>query len=259
MAVSSDNPADVGGRDRTPGVLRWWRLSWQARWLRRMLWTFATCLLVSIALFATMLVLTPSAQDAADRAAAKIAVQSGGAQLTSIPARIAAAVLATEDHRFYEHPGVDPIALGRVGIGLLHGVDGGGATIEAQLAKLLYTGDRGDWAAHVDLAGLAVKLDQRYTKDQILLMYLNVAYFGHGFYGVQLASVGYFGKAPQALDWAQAALLAGLLQSPTNYDPVDHPLAAMQRRHHVLERLVANGVLSTPDATEIDGHGLELT
>ena len=162
-----------------------------------------------------------------------------GAELTSIPARVAAAVLATEDHRFYQHPGVDPIALGRVGVGLLHGVDSGGATIEAQLAKPLYTGDRHDWAAHVDLVGLAVKLDRRYTKDQILLMYLNVAYFGHGFYGVRAASVGYFGQAPQVLDWAEAALLAGLLQSPANYDPVDHPQAAMQRRHYVPDRLVA--------------------
>jgi membrane peptidoglycan carboxypeptidase len=209
-------------------------------------------------LFSTMMVMTPSAEDAADRAAAKIAAQSGGSELTSIPARVAATVLATEDHRFYEHPGVDPIALGRVGIGLLHGVDSGGATVEAQLAKLLYTGDRHDWAAQVDLVGLAVKLDRRYTKDQILLMYLNVAYFGHGFYGVQAASLGYFGKAPQALDWAQAALLAGLLQSPTNYDPVDHPQAAMQRRRHVLERLVATGVLSAVDATEFDDRSLEL-
>jgi membrane peptidoglycan carboxypeptidase len=75
-------------------------------------------------------------------------------------------------------------------------------------------------------------------------MYLNVAYFGHGFYGVRAASVGYFGQAPQVLDWAEAALLAGLLQSPANYDPVDHPQAAMQRRHYVPDRLVATGVLS---------------
>ena len=205
-----------------------------------------------------MMVLTPSADDAVDRSAAKIAEQSGGVRLTGIPTRVAAAVLATEDHRFYEHPGVDPIALGRVGIGLLHGVDSGGSTIEAQLAKLLYTGDRGDWPAHVDQVGLAVKLDQRYTKDQILLMYLDVAYFGHGFYGVQAASVGYFGKAPQALDWAQAALMAGLLQSPTDYDPINHPQAAMQRRHHVLERLVATGALSASDAVQMDARELEL-
>jgi membrane peptidoglycan carboxypeptidase len=228
------------------------------RWMRRAVWVAASLATFVTMLFSLLLVLTPSAGDAPGRAAAKIRQQPGTVPLTTIPLRIAAAVVATEDHRFYHHPGIDPIAFGRVATGLLTGRDRGGATIDAQLAKLLYTGDRHDWGAQLDVVGLAVKIDHAYSKDQILLMYLNVAYFGHGFYGAQAASLGYFGEPPQNLDWAQAALLAGLLQAPTDYDPLDHPQAALERRQYVLNRLVAMGALSSVDGAGFNRRGLEL-
>jgi membrane peptidoglycan carboxypeptidase len=89
-------------------------------------------------------------------------------------------------------------------------------------------------------------------------MYLNIAYFGHDYYGLRAASIGYFDQAPQNLDWAQAALLAGLLQAPTDYDPIDHPEPARQRRHYVLDRLIATGVLTPADAAGYDAQSLEL-
>jgi membrane peptidoglycan carboxypeptidase len=89
-------------------------------------------------------------------------------------------------------------------------------------------------------------------------MYLNVAYFGHGFYGLQAASVGYFDLAPQDLDWAQAATLAGLLQAPNDYDPIEHPHAALQRRQHVLDRLAATGALTRAEAADDNELSLEL-
>jgi membrane peptidoglycan carboxypeptidase len=239
-------------------VLRWWQRLLSVRWLRRAFKTLVALMIALLALFSLLLSLTPSVSDAPSRVSARITEHPGTNALTAVPTRVAAAVVATEDHRFYEHPGIDALALGRVGVGLLHGNDGGGATIELQLAKLLYTDGRADWASQWDQVGIAIKLDQTYTKDQILLMYFNVAYFGHGFYGLQAASIGYFDQAPQNLDWPQAAMLAGLLQAPTDYDPIDHPQTALLRRHHVLDRLAATGVLTPAEASGYDGRSLEL-
>jgi membrane peptidoglycan carboxypeptidase len=258
MAGSTSQPADVSGPGAPSRSRGLWRSARYTRWLRTTLWIAAPLALAATVLFVLLLALTPSARDAADRAAASVAEHSANAPATAIPERVSAAVVATEDHRFYQHPGIDPVALGRAAIGSLAGKDSGGSTIETQLAKLLYTGDRHDLSADLDMVGLAVKLDRTYSKDQVLLMYLNVAYFGHGLYGLQAASEGYFQTRPQSLDWDQAALLAGLLQAPTSYDPLVHPDAALERRHHVLDRLVATGKLTAADARALDMRGLEL-
>jgi penicillin-binding protein 1A len=218
----------------------------------------AVVVIAGRAMFDLLLVVTPGADDAAARTAAQMAEHPGTSGLTTVPAKLAAAVLATEDHRFYNHSGVDPLSVGRVVIGVVQGRDEGGATIEVQLAKLLYSDGPGGKPGQLDLLGLAIKLDRSYSKDELLTMYLNVAYFGHGFYGAQAASVGYFHLAPSDLDWNQAALLAGLLQAPTAYDPFVHPASALARRHHVLDRLVATGALTPVVASGLDAQGLEL-
>ncbi len=199
---------------------------------------------------------TPSVGDAAARAAALGAAHGYGPPLTVLPDRITAAVLAVEDHRFYLHDGLDPLALPRVARGAFTGTDRGGSTIEAQLAKWLYTDGRRDPGAQAEQVVLAYKLDAVYSKSEILLMYLNTVYFGHGYYGVAAASRGYFGLAPDRVTWAQAALLAGLLQAPDAYDPHDHPTAALDRRHEALRRLVAVGAISPSDAADADGTPL---
>jgi penicillin-binding protein 1A len=201
--------------------------------------------------------LTPPVGDAPRRVAA-LAAAHGVATLDALPDRVATAVLAVEDHRFYHHPGIDPIALARVADGMVTGHDEGGATIEVQLAKWLYTNGHADPAAQAEQTILAPKLDLAYPKSQILLMYLNTVYFGHGYYGVAAACQGYFGRSPDQLDWAQAALVAGLLQAPDAFDPRVHPQAAKTRRHEALNRLLATGAITAAQRAQADSSPLEL-
>jgi penicillin-binding protein 1A len=161
------------------------------------------------------------------------------------PGRFAAALEATEDHRFASEPGVDPFAVGRVAVSYLSGRgDEGGATLYQQLAKMLYTPGRSGLAAEAEQVALAVKLKYGYTGAEILRLYGDVAYFGHGFYGLAEASCGYFGVRPAGLSWPQAALLAGLVQAPTIDDPITHPAAGLAREQHVIGRLVTVGAIS---------------
>jgi penicillin-binding protein 1A len=122
--------------------------------------------------------------------------------------------------------------------------DTGAATIEIQLAKNLYTPGRSNIVAKVEQVELAFKLDTRYTKDEILRMYLGGVYYGHGFYGLADAARGYFGTTPARLTWGQASMLAGLVQAPSAYDPYLHLDLARQRQRHVIDRLVATHVLT---------------
>jgi membrane peptidoglycan carboxypeptidase len=228
------------------------------RWARAALRAGCGLLLAGTIGVALLLAVTPSAGSAAARTRQWIASHRAGPPLTALPERITAAVLAVEDHRFYQHPGVDPLALARVGRGVLTGQDEGGSTIEVQLAKLLYTGGRRGLLDQAEQATLAVKLDRAFSKTQILLMYLNSEYFGHGFYGITAAARGYFHTAPQDLTWGQAALLAGLLKAPSYDDPLRHPDRALARRRHVLDRLHAVGVLTAAQAAATDRTDLQL-
>jgi membrane peptidoglycan carboxypeptidase len=97
---------------------------------------------------------------------------------------------------------------------------------------------------------LAIKLKYSYSKEEILSMYANIVYFGHGYYGLVAASCGYFGRAPASLSWAQAAMLAGAVNAPSADDPRVHPAAARSRESHVLRRLVAVKVLTTQQADD---------
>jgi penicillin-binding protein 1A len=194
--------------------------------------------------------LTPSVADASDRVAAQLAAHSAAALQGPVPAKVAAALIATEDSRFENTPGVDPLGLLREPLGGVTGRDEGGATLEQQLAKNLY--ERGDGVlAKAEGVVLALKLDRSWTKAAILRMYLDDGYYGSGYYGLAEASTGYFGVPPGRLTWAQASLLAGLFQAPSAYDPVAHPAAAKARQQHVLDRLVATGRLSRSAADAI--------
>jgi membrane peptidoglycan carboxypeptidase len=164
--------------------------------------------------------------------------------------RFSAALIATEDHRFGSEPGVDPFAIGRVIFaGLTGGGDQGGATLYQQLAKVLYTPNQGGVPTEIKQIALAIKLKFSYTDPQILRMYAAIVYFGHGFYGLQAASCGYFGRQPNHLSWPQAAVLAGLVQAPSAYDPLQFPKLARSREQHVISRLVATKTLTKQQAT----------
>jgi membrane peptidoglycan carboxypeptidase len=200
--------------------------------------------------FGGVLLLTPSVGNA--RQLVRAQDQQHGVSYPGPPAppRFAAALEATEDHRFNSEPGVDPIAVGRVALATLagRGGDQGGATLYQQLAKLLYTQGRSGLAAETEQVALAVKLKFSYSRAEILRMYSNVAYFGHNFYGLANASCGYFGTSPQRLSWPEAALMAGLVQGPSVDDPLRFPAAARAREEHVIGRLVATGALSGAQA-----------
>ena len=199
--------------------------------------------------FVVLLVVTPSVSNAPSLAQAFDRAHGIAYPGPPVPSRFAAALVATEDHRFYSEPGFDPIAIGRVIIGRVTGQpDQGGATLYQQLAKMLYTPGRGGVAVRAEQVILGIKLDVSYSKPQILRMYADVTYFGHGYYGLAEASCGYFGVAPAGLSWAQAALLAGLVQAPTADSPIAHYPVARAREAHVLGRLVATGTLTQAQA-----------
>ncbi len=225
---------------------------------RRLRWLPLVPPLAVVAALGAAWLVTPSVDDAQARVDALAAVHGAGPLATELPTRIAGAVLAVEDHRFYRHRGIDMLALPRSARGVVTGNDAGGATIEVQLAKWLYTGGRRDHPDQVRQVVLAEKLDVRWSKQQILLMYLNTVYFGHGYYGVSAASRGYFGRSPDQLDWAQAALLAAVLKAPASLDPRRHPDTARERRDYALRRLAAVGTITPAELTSASASDLEL-
>ena len=208
-----------------------------------------TLLLACSLAFGLLLLITPSTTNAPDLA--RTFAEAHGAQYPGIavPYRFATALEATEDHRFASEPGVDPFAVGRVFYSYLSGRgDQGGATLYQQLAKMLYTPGRSGLAAKTEQVALAVKLKYGYSRAEVLRLYADVVYFGHGFYGLENASCGYFGLEPAQMSWPQAALLAGLVQRPSADDPIDHPAAGLTREQHVIGRLVSVGAISRAQA-----------
>jgi penicillin-binding protein 1A len=190
----------------------------------------------------------PGVGDAEARVEAILAAEGGRAMSLPPPARLAAAVVSTEDENFYANPAFDVAAgAGRAGLAALGTAeDPGGSTISQQLAKRLYPHGGGLFGT-LEGIGLGVKLSLAYSHDQVLSMYLNSVYYGNGCWGDRAAAEGYFGTSPRRLTWAEAAMLAGLPQAPSAYDPLTHPSLARSRQRHVLDQLVANGHL-TPAA-----------
>ena len=170
--------------------------------------------------------------------------------LTHIPRSLRDAILATEDRRFYQHWGIDPIGIGRaVWQNYRRGrVVEGGSTITQQLTKVLFLTPDKSLERKLKEAVLALELERRYSKDRILEMYLNQIYFGHGAYGVEAAARTYFGKSVSELNVREAALIAGLPRAPSAYSPFDHSDAAKRRRDVVLRRMVDYGAVKQEDA-----------
>jgi membrane peptidoglycan carboxypeptidase len=168
------------------------------------------------------------------------------------PARLAAAVVAVEDQHFYSNFAVNILdGAGRAALAALHtSGDPGGSTIAQQLAKQLY-GKGSGLGSTLREIGLAVKLSLSYSKPMIMSMYLNAIYYGNGYWGDEQAAYGYFHTSPYRLDWAEAAMLAGLPQAPSAYDPIDHFALAKQRQQHVLEQLAATHMLTVEQANSV--------
>jgi membrane peptidoglycan carboxypeptidase len=191
----------------------------------------------------------PGVGGAEARVEALLAKEGGRALALPPPARLGAAVVSTEDENFYDPPLVDVAAgAGRAALEALGtNEDPGGSTIAQQLAKRLYPHGGGVWGT-VEEIGLGVKLSLAYSHEQVLSMYLNSVYYGNGYWGAHAAAEGYFGTSPRRLTWGEAAMLAGLPQAPSAYDPVRHLPLARLRQRHVLDQLVANGHLTAAAA-----------
>ncbi|HVS48301.1 MAG TPA: transglycosylase domain-containing protein [Candidatus Dormibacteraeota bacterium] len=163
-----------------------------------------------------------------------------------------AAALAAEDRNFYSHGAIDPGSIARalwVDV-TSRGLNEGGSTITQQLVKIQLLTPQKSVTRKVQELALAIIIEQRYSKDQILTMYLNRVYFGHGAYGIGAAAKTYFNKDVKSLTAAQAALLTGLIQAPTAYDPVPRFDLAQQRELYVLQGMVATGKLSADEAAK---------
>jgi membrane peptidoglycan carboxypeptidase len=182
--------------------------------------------------------------------------------LSAIPLACQQATIATEDRRFYYHPGVDPVALTRAlwqNWTTGHTVSGG-STLTQQLARNLYLGrdERTERSIRRKLreAWLAWRLERHFGKPQILALYLNTTFYGHFATGLEAAAQGYFGSHASDLDLAQCALLAGLPQYPAGYNPIENPEAARARQAVVLDLMVKDGYITSEQAAEASAERL---
>lgn len=169
------------------------------------------------------------------------------------------AVIAVEDKRFYKHYGVDINGLLRaVWVDLkAMKIVAGGSTITQQTAKTLYLSNERTWSRKFKELYYAVLLESKYSKDEILNMYCNSIYFGQGAYGVELASRTYFAKRARDLSIAEAALLAGLPQSPNYYDPYTNPEEAKKRQALVVQRMLEEGMISSSEKEAVLKENLQ--
>lgn len=180
--------------------------------------------------------------------------------ISEVPKSLQNAFVATEDARFYSHHGIDPVGILRaVWVNIARsGVSEGGSTITQQLARNAFLSQDRTLKRKVSEALLALRIEQRYTKQEILEMYMNQIYFGQGAYGVQAASKVYFGKDVQDLSLAQASILAGLPQSPNYFSPFNDLEASKKRQAIVLGQMVKYNYITQAQADEAKEADLEL-
>jgi penicillin-binding protein 1A len=178
-----------------------------------------------------------------------------------IPALIKRAFVAIEDQRYYSHPGVDLIGMLRALYKdiIAKSIVEGGSTITQQLSKMLFLKPEKSVGRKLKEMIIALQIEKRYTKDEILGMYLNQAYFGTRAYGIEAAAQTYFGKSVFDLDAAEAAMLAGLQKAPTMYSPFKNPQKALSRRRLVLKKMFEAGYITADEFKSSDVEPLPLT
>ena len=170
------------------------------------------------------------------------------------------AIVAVEDRRFYEHHGFDMTGVARATlVNIQHGrIEEGASTITQQLVKNLFFGSEQTFARKAEELLLALDIEIACSKEDILEMYLNVVYYGGGFYGVQAASDGYFGKSPAALDLPEASMLAGVPNAPSEVSPFVNFIAAKKRQAIVLDTMQAQGMIDARTAEDAKMQALIL-
>src|SRR4051812_17497280 len=171
-----------------------------------------------------------------------------------IPSEMRAAMISTEDRRFRSHPGVDPIGLARAVASAVtkgHRVSAT-STITQQLARNIFLTNNRNFMRKIKEGILALALERKFSKDQILELYLNRVYFGGGAYGIDAASRRFFGHGADHLSLGEAAIIAGLVKAPSNYSPTADVEAARARSGVVLQTMVKNGFISADTAAQVD-------
>lgn len=180
--------------------------------------------------------------------------------IQDVPKVVVQAFVASEDSRFFAHKGVDLLSIFRAAVKNIEAgrVIQGGSTITQQVAKMMYLSPERKYTRKFKEAILAYKIDKYLTKDEILNLYLNQIYLGHGTYGIESASLGYFGKSAKYLKLHEAALLAGLPKAPTNYSPFLHYDKAKERQLYVLTRMMEDGYITSEEMQRAAAEPLKL-
>jgi penicillin-binding protein 1A len=180
--------------------------------------------------------------------------------LSEMPQMLTEAFIAAEDARFYKHKGIDLLSIIRAFFKNIEAgtIVQGGSTITQQVTKSFFLTPEKSYTRKLKEAILAYRIDNAFNKEEILYLYLNQIYLGHGAYGVEAAAENYFGKSTKALNLAECAMLAGLPQAPSRYSPFKHPERAKQRQIYVLNRMVAEGYITNIQATEAINTELDI-
>ena len=190
-------------------------------------------------------------EESLEETVAEIRRQENFTSLEEMPETYVQAVVSVEDHRFYDHFGLDLIAIGRAVVNDIKAgryVEGG-STITQQLAKNLYFSQEKTMNRKAAEVFLALELEQKYTKDEILELYVNSIYFGDGYYSVGEASEGYFGKPASEMNDYECTLLAGVPNAPSKYAPSKNLALAEKRQQKVLSRMEACGYITEEETT----------
>ena len=188
----------------------------------------------------------------------EIRSQKSYTKISNIPDIYKDAVIAVEDHRYYNHKGIDIIAIGRA---LLNDIRArelieGGSTITQQLAKNMYFTQDKTLTRKIAEVFMAKKIESNYNKEEILELYVNYIYYGSGYYDIKSASLGYFDKEPQDLTEGESIMLAGIPNAPSVYNPKVSPRLARERQKQVIDKMIKYGKLSEGKADEILSENL---
>lgn len=187
-------------------------------------------------------------------------------QINHVPKQLIQAILATEDARYYSHPGVDVVGIVRAMIAVVSSGKKvqGASTITMQVARNFFLSREKTYSRKLKEILLAIKIDQSFSKEKILELYVNKVYFGNRAYGVAAAAQVYYGKKLNQLTLPQMAMIAGLPQAPSRNNPISNPKAALERRNHVLQRMWEAGYIDKKAyhaamQTPLDAHYHEET
>lgn len=163
------------------------------------------------------------------------------------------AVIAAEDHRFYDHGAIDIIGIGRAVFNNIKAkeLQEGGSTITQQVAKNVVFSQEASISRKLGELFASFELEKNYSKDEILEIYVNTCYFGDGYYGIYDASYGYYKKSPKNLTLTEAAMLAGVPNAPSVYSPSVNPDLAKKRQKYVLNKMVEYGYINEKDINSV--------